>query len=133
MDCSCSVSRCVDDDDNHWSARERKARKGHKCYECNGAILAGQAYFYHTVFGGGSASNYKVCLDCQSVIWQFFNNGWWFGSVWDSLNDYVNENWRNDLPSSCICKLSPPARDKVCDIFDKLHTRQNEINHGQDI
>jgi len=124
MDCACTVSNDYESEDCHWGCREiKRAAKNHTCYECGVSIPVGTAYFYHTVFGDGTASNYKYCSDCQSVTKHFFNNGWFFGSVWDSLFDYLSENWRDDLPSSCICKLPPTARDKVCDILDDIHSR----------
>ena len=124
MNCACAVSCDMENEGSAWGVREvKKARKTHKCYECRGIISAGSSYFYHTIFGEGTISNFKVCPDCQSVIRQFFDNGWMFGSVWDSLGEYLWGNWREDLPSSCICKLPPGARNKVCDLLEDIHSR----------
>lgn len=121
MDCACVVSHSVENE-NSWGFRKiNRAAKDHKCYECAGTIPKGASYFYHTCFGDGTASNYKICPDCQSVINQFFSDGWWFGCVWDSLADYLYENWQDDLPSSCISKLLPFAQNKVCDILQEIH------------
>jgi hypothetical protein len=96
----------------------RAASKDHRCYECGAAICKGSSFAYHTLFGFRSARNFRICYDCQSVIWRFFGDGWWFGSVWNDLYNYLEENWQDDLPSSCIVKLTPAARDKVCDILE---------------
>jgi len=124
MDCACSVSNDYDDD-SVWNCGVReinKAGKDHTCFECGDRIEKGKGYFYHSVFGESTIQNFKVCNDCQSIIWQFFKEGWVFGSIWESLGDYLCYNWADDLPSSCISKLTPHARDKVCDIFEKIHT-----------
>ena len=124
MNCACAVSNDMDND-AAWGCREiKRAGKIHKCCECFSAIEPGTSYFYHTVFAEGTVSNFKVCPDCQSVIWQFFKNGWYFETVWDSLTDYLYDNWKDDLPSSCICQLTPVARDKVCDILDEIYAQE---------
>lgn len=125
MDCSCTVSSDYYNDGCSWGVREvMKARKDHVCCECYKTIKTGSSYFYHNCFGDGTISNHKVCQDCQTVIWQFFSDGWIFGNIWEQLEYYLEDNWHDDLPSSCICKLTPIARNKVCDILQKIHNRQ---------
>lgn len=122
MDCACAVSHDYESEDTYWGVREiNRAAKDHKCYECGGVIPKGSPYFIHIIFGNGTANNYKYCKDCQSMVWQFFSNGWWFGQVWENLAEYLADNWRDDLPSSCICQLTPGARGKVCDMIQKIH------------
>jgi len=124
MDCSCSVDFGFNDE-TRWSYQQiKKAAKRHKCYECGTPIPAGSSYFCHTIFGGGIVEHFRYCHDCQSVVDKFFTNGWYFGNVWESLSGYLYDNWREDLPSSCICKLTPGARDKVCDILEEIHTER---------
>jgi len=41
--------------------------------------------------------------------------------VWDNLFDYLDDNWREDLPTSCIVKLHPVARARVCDMLQKIN------------
>lgn len=119
MDCSCSAHSGYDDDEHSWGKRIVKAAKEHKCYECHGAIHKHEEYHYHTVFSPGTIDNFKVCRTCQNVIDQFFPNGWMFGSIWDDLRSYIDSSWIDDLPSDCISKLVPAARDKVCDILQE--------------
>ncbi|NOR27523.1 MAG: hypothetical protein GQ540_03225 [Lutibacter sp.] len=121
MDCSCNVSNSYDDCESRWGCCERKARVFHECYECGCEIAYGDTYWFHTLFGEDTISNFKYCNDCQNITWQFFKNGWMFGDIWDSLECYFDENWSEDLPSSCIIKLPKGVRDKVCDMLEKIH------------
>jgi len=122
MECSCTVGDDYDGDEGmKWGVREvMRAGKDHKCCECREIIKKGSPYFYHTLFGDSHIENMKICNDCQSVIWQFFSSGWMFETIWDTLGDYICYNWESDLPSDCISKLSPGARDKVCDLIEKV-------------
>jgi hypothetical protein len=122
FECGCDAGNDYSGDESQWGVREvHKAGKDHICSECNAEIKKGSGYFYHTVFMYKDIQNFKVCLDCQSVIWQFFSGGWMFSTIWDTLSDYLYYNWSEDLPSSCISKLTPKARDKVCDIIQEIH------------
>ena len=48
-----------------YGCENRKARKEHRCYECNGVIRAGETYTYHHGILDGSGCSFKVCQDCQ--------------------------------------------------------------------
>jgi hypothetical protein len=45
----------------------RKARKPHKCCECDGVIQPGENYHYHHGVWDGEAADYKVCIDCEAL------------------------------------------------------------------
>lgn len=45
-----------------------KAKKAHKCSECRGAILPGEAYLKTWGIWDGEASTFKRCADCSSLI-----------------------------------------------------------------
>lgn len=47
--------------------RNHKARKQHKCSECNRLIEAGEIYNVQRTVFDGSASTYKTCQHCQVV------------------------------------------------------------------
>jgi hypothetical protein len=118
MECSCSVGMGFDSDGSCSGAdREVRAAKDHKCYECGGMIRKGERYRYHTLFYDGTISNFKLCLACDALVRAFFQNGWIYGSIISDLDDYLYESWQEDLPSNCISKLPPAARDRVCDIL----------------
>ena len=44
-----------------------KARKEHKCYECQGVIAVGEVYHYHSGIWDGEAARFKVCVDCEAL------------------------------------------------------------------
>ena len=120
MECSCNADVGLDWEGTCWSGeREVKAAKNHRCYECGCEIKKGDRYRYHTVFGDGTAGNYKLCLACNAIAEIMFSNGFIFGQVIDDLQDYLRRSWRNDLPSNCISKLPAAARDRVCDILQE--------------
>ena len=46
----------------------RRARKEHRCSQCEGTIAAGEPYaIYHTLFEG-AWHDYKQCIDCEHMI-----------------------------------------------------------------
>jgi len=119
MECSCSAYGGYDGDDGggYGGKRELTARKPHNCYECGKKITKGDKFLYHTIFFPGTIGNYKYCQTCQSLVDNFFPNGWMFGRVIEDLSEYIYHAWQEDLPSDCISKLTPAARDIVCDIL----------------
>lgn len=44
-----------------------KARKEHRCCECRGTIQVGEKYRKHHGIWDGSAADYKVCEDCETL------------------------------------------------------------------
>jgi hypothetical protein len=50
-----------------WVESRPKARKGHKCVECGGTIVAGEVYHKVNFVFDGSAGTYKECDRCESV------------------------------------------------------------------
>ena len=121
MECSCSVGLYDGDGgESHWGVQHRKAAKQHRCCECHGVINKGEYYWYHTVFYDGTVSNYKICEACDCIIHTFFDNGWYYGMVIEELKEYLHDGWSEDLPSSCIVKLVPKARDMVCDFLQRF-------------
>jgi hypothetical protein len=46
---------------------QRKARKEHKCCECEGVIWKGEVYHFHHGVWDGVAASYKVCSDCEAL------------------------------------------------------------------
>jgi len=121
MECSCSAYGGYDGDDGgYYGSRELTARKEHECYECQQKIKKGEKFTYHSIFSDGTIANFKVCATCTSIIDGFFPNGWIFGQVTEDLSEYLFEAWQEDLPSDCISKLTPAARDIVCDILQEF-------------
>jgi len=89
-------------------------------------IKKGEKFFYGTHFiPGEKPRNSKTCTDCKSIENNFFNGGWLVGSMVDDLENYFNDSWQEDLPSSCISQLTPAARDRVCDILQEFQEAEN--------
>lgn len=91
---------CVCDYDpaEFYSATIRKARKQHKCYECSGAILAGEKY--ERVVGKWEyLDTFKTCERCVDLRTWVKNNipcvCWAHGNLHDDLRENVNAaSWR---------------------------------------
>ena len=118
MECSCVASSgCGEEADNYVQAKI-KAKKDYTCSECNGKIFTGEKYIYTTVFYDGDVYHTRLCLCCDSLAEHFFPDGWGYqGDMLAELEDYLFNAWQEDLPSDCISKLTPAARDVVCDIL----------------
>jgi len=50
-----------------YGHEQRKARKEHKCCECDGVIAKGETYHFHHGVWDGQAASYKVCADCEAL------------------------------------------------------------------
>lgn len=122
MECSCNASQWYETESS-WAERDLRAAKEHKCCECGVIIKKGDQFTYHNIFYEDTIANYCMCLDCRSIVLHFFKDGWIFKNVWDSLSDYIYNSWLYDLPSDCISKLSPTARDKICDLIEMIWER----------
>jgi hypothetical protein len=118
MECSCTA-RSIDED-GYYSDRTRRAEKQTTCPECGAIIEKGEEYLFSTLFMDGRIYNSKMCKNCESITKQFFSDGWMIGSIISDLESYLDAVWLNDLPSSCISKLSPKAKDLVCDILQNF-------------
>ena len=75
-----------------------KARKQHRCYECDGPIVKGERY--ERVFGvwNGSADCFKTCERCVDLRTWVKNNVpctcWAHGNLHDDLSETVQSAWR---------------------------------------
>jgi len=50
-----------------FTEKERKARKEHKCCECNQKINIGERYQYCSGIWDGRPDSYKTCLSCLTL------------------------------------------------------------------
>ena len=120
MDCSCTATHPDEDSDAlGFSERFLTAAKPHICGECGITINKGDRFLFGSIFRQDDIHNYKVCLPCNSIITKFFRDGWVIGSMLDDLDNYFDGVWIDDLPSSCISKLSGRALHTVCDLLQK--------------
>jgi len=94
------------------------ARKQHKCSECCQAIEPGVKYEHVYGIWDGDTHTYKTCPDCLSLRQQFFLHGYYYEQLWDDFKDafgYID----SEIPESCISKLTPGARARVCAMIEK--------------
>jgi len=119
MECPCSVNNWRDGDETHYREKKLRAAKQHTCIECEQDINKGEEFMFCSILGDRSIHNYNMCLDCHAVIDVFFPDGWTFASVWNDLYIYFDESWQDDLPSDCLSKLPPKAREAVCNLLQE--------------
>jgi len=121
MECSCNAGCDYDNDELlGYSERVLKAAKNHICCECGKAILKGQEFIFCSILMVEDIKNYKMCPTCHAITQAFFQDGFMFTHVLNSLEDYLYENWKEDLPSNCISKLPSSAQAVVCGILQKF-------------
>ena len=130
MECSCAVDVYSDDFEPVacFTNGIRKARVDHKCRECRSVITRGETYNYSSYVFDGKWFDDKVCNDCQSVINQFFPSGGYY-DLWPEITEEVSES-EGEVPESCIAKLTPKARERLCDIIDE-HNAQQVRHHAR--
>lgn len=117
MNCSCNATSI--DGDGYYTSRTRKAAKKHICPECGKTIEKGEEYLFSTLFIDGRICNSKMCKICESIVDQFFQDGYYCGQIKEDLESYLDNSWNEDLPSNCISKLHPKAKEMVCDMLQR--------------
>lgn len=103
----------------------RKARKEHKCCECGRGIAPGEKYTLRSGKWDGEWQEFKSCNDCESVSKAFFPRGCVLGELWFELKECFS-NVDGAMTDQRIEKLSPEARAKVVELFDKVNGEENE-------
>jgi len=116
--CSC-VSTCVDEDyaADIYNSKIVTARKEHKCGECSKTISPKEEYEVVNILRDGTFRMYKTCTDCVSIRNVFFCNGWIFKNIMDDIRKHI-DYCGGEISSDSIVKLTPYARDKVCDMIE---------------
>jgi hypothetical protein len=99
-----------------------RARKSHCCCECGRDVEKGEEYERAVGVNDGRIETYKTCLDCVSVRRAFFCDGWGYCAVWQDLWEHLQEVcWYGQAPGAeCMGAVTPAARDKVCDLIEKI-------------
>lgn len=101
------------------------AKKNWRCGECGRVIPVGEKYYCHTGKWNGKFGVDRTCLDCSSVIEHLFC-GHAFGQAWEQLQDHLHDHGVDGLSWSRIAKLTPAAREKVCDVIEDVWRREEE-------
>jgi hypothetical protein len=87
----------------------RKARKVHKCHECNGAIQPGERYCRVGGKCEGSIWRQNICRFCEEIQEVFScDGGVEYGNLWEQMDDYILPELK--VTSPCFQKLSLETR-----------------------
>lgn len=83
----------------------RKARKAHKCCECDKTISPGEKYEYAVMKFEGDLLHEKTCLVCAEIATAFYCNGRTFGgALWQDM-EYSFES----MTVGCLNRLTTGA------------------------
>jgi hypothetical protein len=126
MECACIHEGLDFDWDYEPSRTTIVAKKRWRCIECGRAIAVGDKHEFFTGRIDGRWDKSRTCLDCVSVIDHLFCD-WYVGQIWEDLEDHI---WCSGIEVSWVklAKLTPYAREKVCNIIEKLWL---EVDKGE--
>lgn len=98
----------------------RRARKRHKCSECDREIIPGEKYEYLVARWSDmrKADTYRTCRDCLSVRDVFYCEGFFHEMVWEMLRDHIREA-EGQIDLDCLIGLTPAGRERVCEIIEE--------------
>ena len=117
MECSCTVEVDIyDDGPSCHHEKIQTANKKHQCCECGKRIIPGEKYEYAAGIWDSKAHVYKTCLDCKSLRDVFFD-AFSYTEIWECFYDEFG-SITPEVPESCISKLTPGARAKVCEYIE---------------
>lgn len=86
-----------------------KARKPHRCCECERTILPGERYQRWTGFWDGSFDTNKSCLPCAEIRTAFTcEGGETVGTLWEDMDNVLPEL---TTANECFRKLSPASKE----------------------
>ena len=119
MNCIIDMSYCFEESAKLSSTFKRKARKTHRCDECERIIQPGETYEINRGLWSEGFYEHKTCGVCEELRSRFFCS-WLMGSVIDDLAAEIEEN---DIPVESLEGLSPAA----IEVIDKLI---REVNDG---
>jgi hypothetical protein len=128
IDKSCKIDCDFDEPCKIISVQKTRARKEHKCMECNNTISAGTLYEKYVGVSENKIFKHKTCLSCLSIREVFFQN-YWFGGVFEELNNEISQSSGN-ISEACIRELTPDARAIVCELIEEYW--EQWFNEGED-
>lgn len=73
--------------------RHNRAKKPHKCTECNRVIGAGEVYLLEKAILDGDFETYKTCAHCQVArAWLMVEcGGWLYRGVYEDIAEHVSD------------------------------------------
>lgn len=121
MSMSCISHVDVDSSDGKQCSFHRTlkpvARKEHLCCECRRTIKPGEQYLAESGMWDGGFYSHKTCADCWSMRCSFFGGGWYYGHIWEDLEEHIRE-CGGDVGEIHLACLNPVALGKVCALIE---------------
>lgn len=126
MHCTCRI-QVGDGDDFVELLRDAviTARKKHQCSECHRVIKPGEQYRMEVWVFECLGETHKTCMDCHSIRDNLFGD-MIYGQIIQDLEDYIEES-DGGIPEKCIAKLTPAARDRVCELIERCWVYDREV------
>ena len=89
--CDCSI----EDGDGPEFCHDKivKARKEHRCCECDEPIKPGQKYEYTAGLWDGYFCVYKTCMTCVRIREDFCPCGWAYGMLQETIMECIGLNY----------------------------------------
>lgn len=83
----------IDDGDGYvtvLSAARRRARKAHRCTECQRTIGVVEQYQHEATIFDGDFEVHRICAHCMRVrAWLDRNcGGWLYGGLWEDISEH---------------------------------------------
>lgn len=121
--CNCSIIGITDAGDYLTVSSQKivKARKHHKCEECDQIINPGDFYELFKGCWDGKWADYRTCADCSSIKEVFFL-GFTFGMLWEDFRSNMYD-CGFEIPEQKLSKLTKKAREKVCDLIESYWSK----------
>lgn len=130
MECGCLIDRYWGDAEEIWNCKTVTRSKPRQCSECNRRIAPGEkmeiCLEYRENDNGDmvrteNQQRFHICSDCQSIISAYFC-GVSLGCVLDDLWERIEED-PDSFVTSQLARLTPDAREIVCDMIEKEWAR----------
>lgn len=126
MECSCSIDACCGE--NEYEDCEEKILIHNqslitiKCGECDKEIQLGEEFEWYRGEYNGERDTHHTCMDCLSLRGYFFGD-WTFKRLWDDFYQHMDDcEWQ--VPESCLSKVTPITREKICESIEKEWKRE---------
>ena len=116
----CAIDVYVGDGDGFEEKFHRRttARRDYRCKECGCKIVAGSEFVVEGIIDHVKRTRvYRTCLDCMSVIEHLFCS-YFIGGIWGAMKTRIADDPDFVIPESGIAKLTPKAREKVCELIE---------------
>lgn len=109
-DCGVCISSNFDGYCDFQDHKLVRARKQHRCCECNRTIQPGEQYHIESGKYDGEIFSYKTCLTCYDIRGTFTCGG---GHTFETLWEDMEETVFRKLTTGCLSRLSLPESKAV--------------------